>query len=67
MVGVGINTFLSPNVAGYKTSSLKDYSKKKLDNGIIIKDIKKTYEKFLDEIKKYQFSYLIRNYSKVEK
>ena len=45
---------------------LKNYSKKKLNNGIILKDIKKTYEKFLDEIKKYQFSYLIRNYSKLK-
>ena len=67
VVGVGINTFLSPNISGYKTSSLKNYSKKKLNNGIILKDIKKTYEKFLDEIKKYQFSYLIRNYSKLKK
>ncbi len=67
VVGVGINTFLSPNIAGYKTSSLKDYSKKKLDNNIILKDIKKTYEKFLDEIKKYQFNYLISNYGKEEK
>ena len=66
MVGVGINTFLSPNISGYKTSSLKDYSKKRLNNGIILKDIKKTYEKFLDEIKKYRFSYLMRNYSKLK-
>ena len=67
VVGVGINTFLSPNISGYKTSSLKDYSKKRLNNGIILKDIKKTYEKFLDEIKKYRFSYLMRNYSKLKK
>ena len=66
VVGVGINTFLSPNISGYKTSSLKDYSKKRLNNGIILKDIKKTYEKFLDEIKKYRFSYLMRNYSKLK-
>jgi BirA family biotin operon repressor/biotin-[acetyl-CoA-carboxylase] ligase len=67
VVGVGINTFLSPNISGYKTSSLKNYSKKKYNNAIILKDIKKTYEKFLDEIKKYQFSYLKRNYSKLKK
>ena len=67
VVGVGINTFLSPNITGYKASSLKDYSKKKLNNGIILKDIKNTYEKLLDEIKKYQFSYLIRNYSKLKR
>ncbi len=30
VVGVGINTFLSPNITGYKASSLKDYSKKKI-------------------------------------
>ena len=67
VVGVGINTFLSPNISGYKTSSLKDYSKKRLNNGIILKDNKKNYEKFLDEIKKYRFSYLMRNYSKLKK
>ena len=50
-----------------KHRSLKDYSKKRLNNGIILKDIKKTYEKFLDEIKKYRFSYLMRNYSKLKK
>ena len=33
VVGVGINTFLSPNISGYKTS-FKDYSKKRLNNGL---------------------------------
>ena len=41
-----------------KTSSLKNFAKRKIHNNQILIDIKKKYEKLLTDIEKYQFSYL---------
>ena len=62
IVGVGINSYFSPYISGCKTSCLNDHSKKNLDNNKILKDIKKNYEKFIDETKKQQLSYLLKTY-----
>jgi len=58
IVGVGVNTHSSPNISNFKTCSLKNFSKKKVDNNKILKDIKKVYEKFIDDIKQYRFQFL---------
>ena len=62
IVGVGINIYSSPNISNFRTSYLQNFTKKKLDANQILKDIKKTYEKFIVDIDKYRFSYLKRKY-----
>ncbi|RPH00434.1 MAG: biotin--[acetyl-CoA-carboxylase] ligase [Candidatus Pelagibacter sp. TMED153] len=58
IIGVGINTYNSPKIKNFKTSSLQKFTKKKIDNNKILFDIKKKYEKLISGIEKYQFSYL---------
>ena len=58
IVGAGINTNSSPNIENFKTTSLKNMSKKNVNNKKLLKDIRKAYEKFIFEIEKYHFSYL---------
>ena len=58
IVGVGINTLTSPVIFEPKTANLSSYSKKKVDNNKILKDIKKTYELFINQIKKYNYLYI---------
>ena len=55
IVGVGINTLSSPVILKPKTTSLSSFSKKKVDNNKILKDIKKTYEKFIIQTKQYNY------------
>ena len=58
IVGVGINTLASPAIFDHKTTNLSSYSKKRVDNNKILKDIKKTYELFINQIKKYNYLYI---------
>ena len=58
IVGVGINTLASPLILGSKTTNLSSYSKKKVDNNKILQDIKKIYEIFISQIKKYKYLYI---------
>ena len=58
IVGVGINTLASPVIFEPKTTNLSSYSKKKVDNNKILKDIKKNYELFINQIKKYNYLYI---------
>ena len=60
IVGIGINTHSSPNIFNFKTSYINYFSKKKVDNTKILKDIKKTYEKFINDINKFQYLNLKR-------
>jgi BirA family biotin operon repressor/biotin-[acetyl-CoA-carboxylase] ligase len=55
IIGAGINTNNSPVIKNYKTTSLSDIVKKKIDNNKILKEIKKDYEKFINQTKKYTF------------
>ncbi|MBA1338981.1 MAG: BirA family transcriptional regulator/ biotin-[acetyl-CoA-carboxylase] ligase [Pelagibacterales bacterium] len=55
IIGAGINTNNSPVIKNYKTTSLSDIEKKKIDNNKILKEIKKDYEKFINQTKKYTF------------
>ncbi len=56
IVGIGINTCTYPKIVNCKTTSLKNYSKKKVDNDKILKDIKKNYEKYIYNIKINKFN-----------
>ena len=58
IIGVGINTYTSPKIKNFKTSSLQKFTKKKIDNNNILINIKKKYEKIISDIEKYKFSYL---------
>tara|TARA_A100001015_G_scaffold303163_1_gene392372 strand:+ start:32 stop:595 length:564 start_codon:yes stop_codon:yes gene_type:complete len=55
IIGIGINTNSSPSISEINTACLKDYSKKNVDNRMVLKDIKKAYEKFIDEIQRYKY------------
>ncbi len=62
IIGVGINTSASPNIKNYKTTSMQDFTKKKVDNERILKDFKKMYEKFIKDVKTFKFLDLKRKY-----
>ena len=62
VVGVGINTYSSPSISNFETSSLQSYTKKKINNKRILMDIKKTYEMFVKDLDKNKFLYLKRKY-----
>lgn len=58
IVGIGINTHFSPSILNLKACSLANFSQKKVDNNRILKDIIKSYEKFISDCKKYNFEFL---------
>jgi|TARA_B110000881_G_C18578755_1_gene520297 BirA family biotin operon repressor/biotin-[acetyl-CoA-carboxylase] ligase len=65
IIGIGINTFNSPENKKFKATSLVLNSKYKFKNNEIIKKIKKSYELLISDIDKYKLSYLkkkIMNY-----
>ena len=61
IVGIGINTINSPINFKIKTTNLSNYSKKRVDNNKILKDIKNTYEKFIRQTRICNYLYLKRN------
>lgn len=58
IVGVGINTNFTPQSKNFRSTSLYNVNKKKINNDKVLKDIKKIYEKFLLEIKTKNFMQL---------
>ena len=55
IIGVGINTNFSPIIKKFKSTSLNNVGKKNINNNQILKDIKKVYESFIKDIKKYTY------------
>ena len=55
IVGIGINTNITPKNKSFSSTSLKNIIDRKIDNKKILKDIKNEYEKFLTEIKKFSY------------
>ena len=45
IVGIGVNIIKSPNVKGYKTTFLNDFTAKKINKMIVFKSISKLFEK----------------------
>ena len=58
IIGIGINTLVSPAGKDFKSVSLLNCSNKIIRNNIILKDIKLAYEIFISDINKYKISYL---------
>ena len=62
IVGIGLNTNVVPHNKSFKSTSLKNIVKKKVDNQKILKRIKHKYEKFLKDVQKLSFSKLKMKY-----
>ena len=62
IVGIGLNTNIAPQNKSFKSTSLKNILSKKINNQSILKNIKITYEKFLEESDKLSFSDLKQIY-----
>ena len=62
IVGIGLNTNKVPENKSFKSISLKNMLNKKINNQIILKNIKVTYEKFLKEKDRFSFSKLKTKY-----
>ena len=45
IVGIGVNIIKSPNIKGYKTTFLNDFTAKKINKMIVFKSISKLFEK----------------------
>jgi BirA family biotin operon repressor/biotin-[acetyl-CoA-carboxylase] ligase len=58
IIGIGINSVTSPFSKKFKSTSLSNFSNEIVDNKLIMTQIIKTYEKFISDISKYDFSYL---------
>ena len=55
IVGIGINTNISPKIKGFNSTSLKTLNGKKVDNTKLLSEIKSSYEKFIFDLKKYNY------------
>ena len=62
IVGIGLNTNIVPQNKGFKSTSLKNILKKKINNQKILNNIVVAYEKFLEEKNRLSFSDLKRKY-----
>ena len=45
IVGIGVNIIKSPNLKGYKTTFLNEFTEKKINKMIVFKNISKLFEK----------------------
>ena len=62
IVGIGINTNTAPQNKSFSSACLKNIVNKKIDNKKIIEIIRKKYEKFLKETKRFNFAQLKKRY-----
>ena len=62
IVGIGLNTNVVPQNKSFKSTSLKNILKKKVNNQKILMNIKTAYEKILKEKNKLSLSSLKRKY-----
>ena len=66
IVGIGLNTNISPKNKSFSSTSLKNIINKRIDNRKILKNTKNIYEKFLIENKKLSFNELKKKYKKLK-
>ena len=64
IVGIGLNTNITPKNKSFSSTSLKNIINKRIDNRKILKNTKNIYENFLNEIKKFSFDELKKKYKK---
>ena len=62
IIGIGINTNLNPKTKQFNSISLKDITKKKINNKKLLENIKKEYENLLRRLKTYSFQELKKMY-----
>ena len=62
IVGIGLNTNVSPKNKDFQSISLKNIVNRKINNQKILRDILTMYGKFLDETERLSFSNLKRKY-----
>lgn len=62
VVGIGINSLVPILNKKFKATYLQKVSKNKIKNIVVIKNIKKTYEKFISDITRYRFLNLKKIY-----
>ena len=62
VIGIGINTNLNPITKQFNSISLKDITKKKINNKKLLENIKKEYENLLRRLKTYSFQELKKMY-----
>ena len=66
IVGIGLNTNLSPKNKSFSSTSLKNMINNSINNKEILKNIKNKYEKFLIEVKKFSYKKLEKKYKKLK-
>ncbi len=62
IVGIGLNTKIEPQNKSFKSTSLKNILKKKINNQKVLNNIVVAYERFLEEKNRLSFSDLKRKY-----
>ena len=62
IIGIGINTNFNPRTKQFNSISLKDITKKIINNKKLLENIKKEYENLLKRIKTYSFQELKKIY-----
>ena len=65
IIGIGINTLHAPHGRNFKSISLNECSKNKVNNLNILENIKKSYEKLISDITRHNINYLKKNYYKI--
>ena len=65
IIGIGINTLHAPYGRNFKSISLNECSKNKVNNLNILKNIKKSYEKLISDITRHNINYLKKSYYKI--
>ena len=62
IIGIGINTNFNPKTKQFSSTSLKDTTKKKINNKKLLESIKKEYENLLRRLKTFSFQKLKKIY-----
>ena len=62
ITGIGINTEILPSNKDFKSTSLKIYSNKDINNKIIIDKIKNSYDKLIYDLNNYNSLYVKKKY-----
>jgi len=62
IIGIGINTNLNPKTNHFSSTSLKDITKRKINNNKVLESIKKEYENLLRRLKTSSFQELKKIY-----
>ena len=62
LIGIGLNTNITPKNKNFKSTCLKNITNKRVNNQKIIKNILTVYEKFLNQTQRMSFSEIKRKY-----